>query len=224
MRLLSSISALLLLGFVSVSAQTPSVVYDVPELGGFVFPGTDGRLTADDAQLTGQNLILDSLTLPVAASGTGAVDVTAYVFEDSGAGPGSLLWQATLPGQSFDSAPGVGDFQSFTWNTINTPIPNDIYWGVRFSNPVGNLAIVGSRAGDISQATPDGASSDPNILYVSTDGDPNGSFSQFDFVVGANDLEDNLAVSIQAVPEPRVLGLLLFGAAGIWLLRRRKTA
>ena len=118
----------------------------------------------------------------------------------------------------------MGDFQEFSWNQINTPVPNDVYWGVRFRNLQGNLHVVGPRAGDTAQLGPSGATSDPEVMYVSTTGAEDGPFEEFNFTSGSTDLDDNLAVTILAVPEPRVLGLLLVGLAAILFLRRRRNA
>lgn len=97
------------------------VLYDLPAAGGNVFPGQDGRLTVDDAQIPGEDLVITGLRIPVAASGTGNADISAFIYEDSGAGPGLLLWSGTLIDNPFDAPPGFGDFKTFSWNLINTP-------------------------------------------------------------------------------------------------------
>lgn len=209
-----------------VSAQT--VIYDLPAFGGNVFPGQDGRLTADDAQLGGTERVADSISIPVAALGNGTADVTAFLYEDSGAGPGDLLWQGTYLAQPFSAAPGTGDFQTFTWNMVNTPVPNNIYWGVRFANVSDSITAIGPREGAGGLASPAPAFSSDQVLYVQPSGSTFGTFTQFDFFIDDRiDIPDNLAVNITAtslrpVPEPRVLGLLLFGGIALMLLRRRR--
>jgi len=211
-----------------VCAQTPSVIYDLPAIGGNVFPGQNGRLTADDAQLGGTDRVADTLTIPVAALGAGTADVTAFIYEDSGAGPGALLWQSTILSQPFTAAPGSGDFRDLSWTMINTPVPNNIYWGVRFNNVSDTITTLGPREGSLPSITPAGANSDPQTLYVQNVGFEGGSFEQYDFFINGNDIQDNLAVrltgySLATVPEPQVLMLFVVGGSMLLLFRRRST-
>lgn len=210
------------------SAQTPSVIYDLPAIGGNVFPGVDGRLTADDAQLGGTDRVADTLTIPVAALGNGTADVTAFIYEDSGAGPGALLWQATTLGAAFSAPAGSGDFRDLSWTMINTPVPNNIYWGIRFNNVSSGISTLGPREGNLAAISPAGANSDAQTLYVQPVGFESGEFQQFDFFLenSGTDIQDNLAVrltgySLATVPEPRVLGLFMAGGLALLLFRRR---
>jgi len=209
-------------------AQTPSVIYDLPAIGGNVFPGVDGRLTADDAQLSGSDNVIETLTIPVAALGSGSADVTAFIFEDSGAGPGALLWQATTLGQPFAAPANSGDFRDLSWTMINTPVPDNVYWGIRFNNVSNGIMTLGPREGNLPAISPLGANSDSQTLYVQPVGFEGGAFQQFDFFLenSGTDIQDNLAVrltgySLATVPEPRVLGLILAGGLALLLFRRR---
>lgn len=201
------------------------IIYDLESIGGNVFPGQDGRLTTDDAQLGGDPEIrrAESVSIPVAAAGSGTADVTAYIYEDSGDGPGELLWQATYLNQPFTAGPAGGSSQTITWDMINTPVPDNVYWGVRFRNVSDSITAIGPREGTFNGV----GTSDDQILYVQPSGNPNGTFTQFDFFLNNTvDVPDNLAATIEAsslrpVPEPRVIGLLLIGGLAILWLRRR---
>lgn len=216
-------TAFTLIGLLSLgTAHAQEVVFDSTAGAQLQSLGAENAQEfADDASFASAGRTLSKIDISVIAQsftgGTITADVTASLYDNSGAGgsPGALLWSDTVNGFSFTDLLNVVSFSG-----VNTVVPQDVYWSVRFDNLVkGGFDIFGPQIAVASNLQPAGASTDNTRYYFKDVGAP--SFQQRS-VIGA-DSSFAVVMEAQVVPEPSGALLLAFGGAIVLLrLRARK--
>ena len=229
-----------------LAAQNP--VYSLPgETGGpFTYLTISQQVEyADSAHLAGTERLLDQAVVTVYSnvdrqatvtlSFYGAVQVELNVEDPTGQPgviPGNLadfqpadvpLWTSgPLTFQLDDDGPTNLNLNQLVFSNINTLVPDDIFWSVKFEN-VTNYSDGGAFGPKLENAAdlgPAGAETDPSRFYA------RGDFSSEAWVPVwlTSDAPPTSTLSLHLtanpVPEPSVS--LLAGLAALGLLRRRR--
>jgi hypothetical protein len=149
-------------------------------------------------------LVLTQVTALLKSGSADVVgDLRLSLHADSAAGPGALL--ATL-GTLSSAAVSTGDFAAYTFKPASAvPLAAQTTYWVQLE-AVGANAVLWSWSQDLGGTGVAGGSNYNAVLGVS----PNSAFGPY-----------QMAVAVQAVPEPASAALLLGGLAAVAMRRRR---